>query len=398
MDIDIELIKPSPYQPRLDFDLEDLRGSVIKDGILVPLTVRQKDDYYELIDGERRLKLAKELGYKTVVCEEVKADNDTADRMVWKVNTLRRDYKPKEKALHYERHQSQGMSLRGIARDHDDDPNNVLALLNVLKLPERYQDEVWAGCLSVGHIRKLEFQFAEGVAMATILSNLDIAIERRLSVQEFDDFLHPQRAKTQAQRIEAAQKAAKNLIAEPVKLETPEDYEKAAQALQEEAKRRAEEAMTPEEKVALEAEKKARAEAQALAKAEREEEKRQRRAEEERRRQERSEKKARAELKGDKTFVQEALKAMPEEEVVEMLDMVPIPGKAKKAKSLEEEFDQIMKMASKVVDNLDKLKREGKLEQLNLKRFSITLRILADSLDDFAKLAEGRSLRKEARF
>ncbi|MBA7587460.1 hypothetical protein ES708_29489 [subsurface metagenome] len=78
---------------------------------------------------------------------------------------------------------------------------------------------------------------------------------------------------------------------------------------------------------------------------------------------------------------------MPEEEVVEMLDMVPIPGKAK------EEFDQIMKMASKMVDNLDKLKREGKLEQLDLKRFSITLRILDDSLDDFAKLVEGRSLR-----
>ena len=83
---------------------------------------------------------------------------------------------------------------------------------------------------------------------------------------------------------------------------------------------------------------------------------------------------------------------MPEEEVAEMLNMVPIPDKAKKVKSVEQEFDEIMKMASKVVDNLDKLKREGKIEQLDLKRFSITLRILANCLDEFAKLAEGRSL------
>ncbi|GAI68593.1 unnamed protein product, partial [marine sediment metagenome] len=51
----------------------------------------------------------------------------------------------------------------------------------------------------------------------------------------------------------------------------------------------------------------------------------------------------------------------------------------------------IIKTASKLADNLDKLKREGKLDKLNLKEFSITLRILADYFDEFAKLAEGRS-------
>lgn len=42
-DVDIDLIKPSPYQPRLDFDLEDLKGSILKDGIASPLVVRQID-------------------------------------------------------------------------------------------------------------------------------------------------------------------------------------------------------------------------------------------------------------------------------------------------------------------------------------------------------------------
>ena len=106
-------------------------------------------------------------------------------------------------------------------------------------------------------------------------------------------------------------------------------------------------------------------------------------------REERADAKAREKYKGDKAFVQDALRAMPEEEVAEMLNMVPIPDKVKKVKSIGEEFDDIMKMASKVVDSLEKLKREGKIEQLDLKRFSITLRILADCLDEFAKLSEG---------
>jgi len=66
MDIPVEQIKPSPYQPRMTFDLEDIKGSIMRDGILVTLTVRKKDGFYELVDGERRLRVVKELGYETV--------------------------------------------------------------------------------------------------------------------------------------------------------------------------------------------------------------------------------------------------------------------------------------------------------------------------------------------
>ena len=45
MNVPLDQIKPSPYQPRLTFNLEDLKGSVMKDGILVPLTVRKQNDY-----------------------------------------------------------------------------------------------------------------------------------------------------------------------------------------------------------------------------------------------------------------------------------------------------------------------------------------------------------------
>jgi ParB family chromosome partitioning protein len=167
IDIPIDKIKPSPFQPRLTFDLEDIKGSIIRDGILVSLTVRKKDGYYELVDGERRWRVAKELGYKTVPCDVIDIDDETARRMVWKVNTLRKDYEPKEKALFFKRMQEEyGMSIRGIAREYDQDPHTVIAYLNVFKLPKDYQQMIWDGVIAIGVIRELE-QLFNGVEYST---------------------------------------------------------------------------------------------------------------------------------------------------------------------------------------------------------------------------------------
>jgi ParB family chromosome partitioning protein len=53
MEVPIERIRPSPYQPRLSFEIEDLKEEIRRDGLLSPLIVRQIDGYYELIDGEK---------------------------------------------------------------------------------------------------------------------------------------------------------------------------------------------------------------------------------------------------------------------------------------------------------------------------------------------------------
>ena len=48
VEIPTDKIKPSPYQPRLDFDLEELRGSIIRYGIRDPLKVRKVGDSWEI--------------------------------------------------------------------------------------------------------------------------------------------------------------------------------------------------------------------------------------------------------------------------------------------------------------------------------------------------------------
>lgn len=70
VELGTEEIYPNPYQPRKEFDIEELTGlaqSIKENGILQPLTVRRTEDgRYELIAGERRLRAARMAGLATV--------------------------------------------------------------------------------------------------------------------------------------------------------------------------------------------------------------------------------------------------------------------------------------------------------------------------------------------
>ena len=69
MEIPIENIVPNPYQPRKVFSdsaLEELSKSIQEYGVLQPITVRQKDNGYELVAGERRLRAAKLAKLETI--------------------------------------------------------------------------------------------------------------------------------------------------------------------------------------------------------------------------------------------------------------------------------------------------------------------------------------------
>lgn len=252
INIPVNQIKPSPYQPRLAFNLEDIRGSIQRDGILVPLTVRKKDGYYELIDGERRVRLAKELGYKTVPCTVIDVDDETARRMVWKVNTLRQEYTPKEKAHYFKKLQEPpyGMSLRGIARECDMSAHDVNAYLNVLKLPEDYQQMVWDGVIPIRNIRELG-HFFEGVTRVTPEKNLELfglldrsAREKHFGAEQIREAIKPYLAKLREEQIEKAKEVLAEVKPEVEVPKTPEELEEAAKALRREAKRR----KTPEQR------------------------------------------------------------------------------------------------------------------------------------------------------
>lgn len=257
MQIDIQKIKPSPYQPRMEFDLEDIRGSVEKDGIASPIIVRQVDIYYELIDGERRWRLAKELGWSVIPASIIEADNNKAMRLVWRLNIERKDYTPKEKAYHFRKMQQEGLSLREIGRTFGFTHHNVLQYLNVFKLPTEYQEAVWAGDIPIGNIKALE-KFFNGGPWGP--QDAVAWLDQRLSTLQLGAAINPSLVKFRESQVQKAQEAVGEIEPE-IKLERPEDYSRAAAALKAKAKQLADELMTTEEKAEYEARKVANREA-----------------------------------------------------------------------------------------------------------------------------------------
>ena len=256
LEIPLDQIKPSPYQPRLTFSLEDIRGSIQRDGILVPLTVRKKEGYYELIDGERRVRLAKELGYKTVPVTVIDVDDETARRMVWKVNTLRQEYTPKEKAYYFRKIQEEyGMSLRGMAAEYGIDRHTIKAYLNTFRIPDEYQQMVWDRVIPIGVVKELEVLFHSGVyppsgtltpeTAPEIFEILDRAArEKYFGQKEAQETIRPYLKRLREEQIEKAKTVIEEVEPELKVPETAEEFEEAAKIL----KRKARELKTPEQK------------------------------------------------------------------------------------------------------------------------------------------------------
>lgn len=148
-------IKPSPYQPREDFDtqsLEELTQSIKEKGLIQPLIVRKKGDYYELIAGERRLRAAKLLNIKEipVIIKDVD-DRDSLEISLIE-NVQRQALNPIEEARAYQYlidkfmvTQEKISQVLGKARA------TITNTLRLLKLPQEVQEEIRKGRISFAH-------------------------------------------------------------------------------------------------------------------------------------------------------------------------------------------------------------------------------------------------------
>ncbi|MBO4915301.1 MAG: ParB/RepB/Spo0J family partition protein [Oscillospiraceae bacterium] len=98
----VDRIRPNPSQPRRWFDddsLAELSRSILRYGIIQPLTVRHGAQGYELIAGERRLRAAKLAGLKEVPCLLARADEEDSPLLALIENLQRRDLHWYEEAV-----------------------------------------------------------------------------------------------------------------------------------------------------------------------------------------------------------------------------------------------------------------------------------------------------------
>ena len=249
MEVNIDLIRPSPYQPRLIFDQDDLKGEIKKDGLLNALVVRKQGKFYELIDGERRLRTLKGLGWKKVPVRVVKADDAKARLTVYKLNKIRENYTVEEEARYFKKLADEGITPLEISKQLNVDFHWVLAHLNLFKFPQDIQKAVWAKKISTSHIIALENVINRNIKEAVLFVNQ--ILERKLTVSETRKIAKKRawelRARVDEMRIKAAEEVLPAIAPKVPKLETPEEFEKAAEALKQKAMELREGVITPEE-------------------------------------------------------------------------------------------------------------------------------------------------------
>lgn len=313
--IEIDKIKPSPFQPRLEFNLNRLKEAISKEGILISLIVRQVNTHYELIDGERRWRIAKELSFKTVPCDVVEATDERADDLIWELNEDRKSYEPKERAFRYRRFREQGITLRVIAEKHRENKDTIRAYLGIFELPLKYQDLVWDKKIGVGIIYEL-LPLLNGKIDGTRHQVTEI-LDRTLTDEHFGLMEVRKELKKRNGKLREAGEKLVQIIEPKIKIETPEDYEKAAQVLKQEAKKKREAALTEKEKREIRATEERKSEERKLKEQQRREEKK---IKEEARIKKKAREIRKEELIQDPEFLRQAYEKMKSEEKESILE------------------------------------------------------------------------------
>jgi ParB family transcriptional regulator, chromosome partitioning protein len=158
-EIDIDLIEPSPYQPRTRFReeaLQELARSIKTSGIIQPLVVRPIGSRFQLIAGERRWRAAQRAGLSKVSVIVKQVPDELALEMTLVENIQREDLNPMEAARAFERLMDEfQLTQEAVAERTGKDRATVANAIRLLKLEPRIQDWIEEGKLTAGHGRAL---------------------------------------------------------------------------------------------------------------------------------------------------------------------------------------------------------------------------------------------------
>ena len=159
MSVRISKIEPNKEQPRRNFDedaLIELSESIKQHGVLQPIIVQDRKDYYEIIAGERRWRAAKLAGLKEVPVIVKKFTDQEILEISLIENIQRENLNPIEEAIAYKRlleefHLKQDEVAERVSKSRTAVTNSM----RLLKLDERVQQMVIDEKLSTGHARAL---------------------------------------------------------------------------------------------------------------------------------------------------------------------------------------------------------------------------------------------------
>jgi ParB family chromosome partitioning protein len=157
--VDIDLIEPSPYQPRTRFReeaLDELARSIQSSGIIQPLVVRPIGDRFQLIAGERRWRASQRAGLQKVSVIVRQVPDELALEMTLVENIQREDLNAMEAARAFERLMDEfQLTQEAVAERTGKERATVANAIRLLKLEPLIQDWIEEGKLTAGHGRAL---------------------------------------------------------------------------------------------------------------------------------------------------------------------------------------------------------------------------------------------------
>lgn len=156
----VNKIQNNPYQPRKQFDEDDLLAlaeSIRSHGVLQPLVVRAAGDDFQLIAGERRLRAAQLVGLSDVPVHVVAFDEQQVFEAALVENIQRTDLNPIEKAQGFRDYLEKfGLTQEQLGTRLGLDRTTVSNLLGLLNLHPDVQNAVRLGQITLGHAKVLK--------------------------------------------------------------------------------------------------------------------------------------------------------------------------------------------------------------------------------------------------
>ena len=158
-ELDIDLLKPNPLQPRTSMDddkIDELARSIRSNGVIQPIVVRKTAAGYEIVAGERRWRASQRAGLLKVpiVVRDIPDDQLLAAALI--ENIQREDLNAMEEAQAYRRladefHLTQEQIADAVGKDR----STIANFVRLLKLPHEMRENVASGALAMGHARAL---------------------------------------------------------------------------------------------------------------------------------------------------------------------------------------------------------------------------------------------------
>lgn len=183
VEIDIDLIRPNPLQPRKIFDdgsIAELAASIKEYGILQPILVYEENNEFFLIAGERRLRASKVAKLSSIKAIVADIKPEKLREMALIENIQREDLNPIDLALSYSALiKDYGITQDELAHKVQKSRPQITNTLALLKLPKNAQDLLISGKITQGHAKILVNLNEKDLKIA-----LDSIVGQKLSVSQ----------------------------------------------------------------------------------------------------------------------------------------------------------------------------------------------------------------------